>query len=336
MQLRQSYISGLGFNVPDKIIKNQDLSKYMDTSDEWIYERSGIKERRSVKHQNNDGVGPSDLAIPAVEDALKMANLKKDDIDLIIFSTAMPDYFLPGSGCFLQDKMGFPLIGALDIRAQCAGFIYGLSVADQFIKCGTYDNILLVCSEVQSTTIDYSNRGRDVAVLFGDGCGAVILSPTLKKKGILSTHLHSQGKYAKELWIETPSAKMYPRLTNKLVEEGRHHLRMNGREVFKQAVRRFPEVINECLDYNNININDIKLFLPHQANIRINKMVQKKLGFKDDQILNNIHKYGNTTSATIPILLTEAYNNKKIKDGDLILMAAFGSGFAWGASLIKW
>ena len=334
--LKNSYISGLGMNVPDNIIKNSDLSQYMDTSDEWIYERSGIKERRVIDRKETDGVGPSDLAIPAVEDALKMAKLNKEDIDLIIFSTAMPDYFLPGSGCLLQEKMGFPTIGTLDIRQQCAGFIYGLDIADQYIKNGRYKNILFVCSEVQSTTIDYSNRGRDVAVLFGDGCGAVIVSATSKKKGVLSTHLHSQGKYAKELWIETPSAKMYPRLTNKLVEEGRHHLKMNGREVFKQAVRRFPEVITECLEYNSLKSEDIALFLPHQANIRINNMVQKKMGLKDSQVLNNIHKYGNTTSATIPILLSEAHKNGKIKDGDLILMAAFGSGFTWGASLIKW
>ena len=333
---KQSYISGLGYNLPKKIMKNHELSNYMDTSDEWIQERSGIKERRVVERHELDGVGPSDLAIPAVEKALKMANLDKEEIDLIIFSTAMPDYFLPGSGCLLQEKMGFPTIGTLDIRQQCAGFIYGLDIADQYIKNGRYNNILLVCSEVQSTTIDYSNRGRDVAVLFGDGCGAVIISSTEQKKGILSTHLHSEGKYAKELWIEAPSSKMYPRLTNKMVEEGRHHLKMNGREVFKQAVKRFPEVILECLNHNEIDVGEIDLFLPHQANIRINNMVKEKLGLNDSQILNNIHKYGNTTSATIPILLAEAYENNLIKEGDMVLMAAFGSGFTWGASLIKW
>ena len=334
--LKHAYISGLGYNLPKRIMKNDELSNYMETSDQWIQERSGIKERRIVDHHESDGIGPADLAIPAVEQALKMASLNKEDIDLIIFSTAMPDYFLPGSGCLLQEKMGFPTIGALDIRVQCAGFIYGLSIADQYVKSGTYKNVLLVCSEVQSTTIDYSNRGRDVAVLFGDGCGAVIVSETKKKKGILSTHLHSQGKYAKELWIETPSAKMYPRLTNKLVKEGRHHLRMNGREVFRQAIRRFPEVILECLNHNKVDVKDINLFLPHQANIRINNMVKEKLGLNDNQILNNIHKYGNTTSATIPILLAEAHQDGMIKKDDLILMAAFGSGFTWGASLIKW
>ena len=331
-----SYISGLGHYVPEKIMKNNDLAEFMDTSDEWIYDRSGIKERRVVEHDKKDGDGPCDLAIPAVEDALKMANLDVSDIDLIIFSTAMPDYFLPGSGCLLQEKMGFPTIGALDIRSQCAGFIYGLSTADMYIRGGMYKNILLVCSEVQSTTIDYSNRGRDVAVLFGDGCGAVIVSATSNDKGVLSSHLHSQGKYAKELWIEAPSAKMYPRLTNEMIDNGKHHLKMNGREVFKQAVRRFPEVIKECLDCNNLDVSDISLFLPHQANIRINNIVKEKMGFKDEQIFNNIHKYGNTTSATIPILLSESYQLGKISKGDLILVAAFGSGFAWGASLIKW
>ncbi len=333
---RHSFISGVGYNVPKKIMKNEELSNFMDTSDEWITERSGIKERRVVDRQEECGVGPAELSIPAVESALDRASLNKEDIDLIIFSTAMPDYFLPGSGCLLQEKMGFPLIGSLDIRVQCAGFVYGLSVADQFIKSGTYDNVLLVCSEVQSTTIDYSNRGRDVAVLFGDGAGAVVVSATNEDRGILSHHLHSEGKFAKELWIETPSAQMYPRLTQKMVEDGRHHLKMNGREVFKQAVKRFPEVILECMDHNNIAADDIDLFLPHQANIRINKMVQEKLGLRDNQVFNNIHKYGNTTSATIPILLGEAYERGRIKKGDLILMAAFGSGFTWGASLMRW
>ena len=333
---RKSFISGVGYNLPEKIMKNEELSNYMDTSDEWIRERSGIEERRVVEHLERSGVGPAELSIPAVENALNMANLNKEDIDLIIFSTAMPDYFLPGSGCLLQEKMGFPLVGALDIRVQCAGFIYGLSIADQFVKNGTYNNVLLVCSEVQSTTIDYSNRGRDVAVLFGDGAGAVVVSSTSKSNGLLSHHLHSEGKYAKELWIETPSAQMYPRLTNELIEEGKHHLKMNGKEVFKQAVKRFPEVILECLEHNNINPEDIDLFLPHQANIRINNMVKQKLGLRDNQVFNNIHKYGNTTSATIPILLAEAHENGRIKDGDLILMAAFGSGFTWGASLMRW
>jgi len=333
---RYSYISGVGHNLPEKVMKNEELSNYMDTSDEWITERSGIKERRVVDRQERSGVGPAELSIPAVQSALDMAKLTKEDIDLIIFSTAMPDYFLPGSGCLLQEKMGFPIVGALDIRVQCAGFVYGLSIADQYIKSGTYNNVLLVCSEVQSTTIDYSNRGRDVAVLFGDGAGAVIVSATNEDRGILSHHLHSEGKYAKELWIETPSAQMYPRLTEELVKDGRHHLKMNGREVFKQAVKRFPEVIIECLEHNNIAANEIDLFLPHQANIRINKMVQDKLGLKDEQVFNNIHKYGNTTSATIPILMSEAYKSGKIKDGDLILMAAFGSGFTWGASLMRW
>ena len=332
----KSYISGLGHYVPKKIMKNNDLSDFMETSDEWIYERSGIKERRVVEHHEIDGDGPSDLAIPAVKDALSMAKLDLQDIDLIIFSTAMPDYFLPGSGCLLQEKMGFPPIGALDIRNQCAGFIYGLSTADMYIRGGMYKNILVVCSEVQSSTIDYSNRGRDVAVLFGDGCGAVILSATSDDRGVLSSHLHSQGKYAKELWIEAPSAKMYPRLTNEMIKQGKHHLKMNGREVFKQAVRRFPEVIKECLEFNNLKVSDISLFLPHQANIRINNIVKEKLDFKDQQIFNNIHKYGNTTSATIPILLSEAYQLGKIRKDDLILVAAFGSGFAWGASIIKW
>lgn len=327
-----AFISGTGFNVPDQVITNDELSKYMDTSDKWIIERTGIKERRYVASE----IGPADLSIPAVEKALENASLNVSDIDMIIFATSTPDYYAPGSGCLLQDKMGFNNIGALDIRVQCSGFIYGLSIAEQYIKNGTFEHILLVGAEVQSTAMDLTTKGRDVAVIFGDGAGAVIVSRTESDKGILSSHIHSEGKYAKELWLETPSSKLNPRISSRLLERGSHFLKMNGREVFKNAVKRFPEVIQEALDENSCNINDIDLLIPHQANLRITQMIQKKLKLKDSQVYSNIHKYGNTTAASVPIALAEAIEKKMIVDNDIILLAAFGSGFAWGSTLIKW
>tara|TARA_Y100001970_G_C14146647_1_gene810234 strand:+ start:258 stop:1253 length:996 start_codon:yes stop_codon:yes gene_type:complete len=327
-----AFISGTGFNVPDQVITNDELSRYMDTSDKWIIERTGIKERRYIASE----IGPADLSIPAVEKALENASLNVSDIDMIIFATSTPDYYAPGSGCLLQDKMGFNNIGALDIRVQCSGFIYGLSIAEQYIKNGTFEHILLVGAEVQSTAMDLTTKGRDVAVIFGDGAGAVIVSRTESDKGILSSHIHSEGKYAKELWLETPSSKLNPRISSRLLERGSHFLKMNGREVFKNAVKRFPEVIQEALDENSCNINDIDLLIPHQANLRITQMIQKKLKLKDSQVYSNIHKYGNTTAASVPIALAEAVEKKMIVDNDIILLAAFGSGFAWGSTLIKW
>ena len=327
-----AYISGTGFNVPNKVINNDELSKYMDTSDTWIIERTGIKERRYIDAE----IGPADLAIPAVEQALLNANLSVSDIDMIIFATSTPDYYAPGSGCLLQDKMGFNNIGALDIRVQCSGFIYGLSIAEQYIKNETFENILLVGAEVQSTAMDLTTRGRDVAVIFGDGAGAVIISKTKEEKGILSSHLHSEGKHAKELWLETPSSKLNPRISSKLIDRGSHFLKMNGKEVFKNAVKRFPEVILEALNHNNYKISDIDLLIPHQANLRITQMIQKKLKLDDSQVYSNIHKFGNTTAASVPIALAEAIEKKLIHNNDLVILAAFGSGFAWGSTLIKW
>ena len=327
-----AYISGTGFNVPERVVTNEELSNYMDTSHDWIIERTGIEQRRYIDSE----IGPSELSIPAVQMALENANLQVQDIDFIIFATSTPDYYAPGSGCLLQNKMGFNNIGALDIRVQCSGFIYGLSIAEQYIKNGTYENILLVGSEVQSTAMDLTNRGRDVAVIFGDGAGAAIVSKTTKDRGILSSHLHSEGKYAKELWLETPSSKKNPRVSSDMLDEGSQFLKMNGREVFKNAVKRFPEVIEECLNANDFNINDIDLLIPHQANIRIIQMIQKKLNLETKKVFSNIHKYGNTTAASIPIALAEAFNDNLIKDNDLVVLAAFGSGFTWGSTIIKW
>lgn len=332
MEKIRSYIKGLGHYVPERVVTNDELSTLMDTSDEWIVERTGIKERRFA----DEGVGPSDLAIPAVEDALLDAKVTKEDIDLIIFATISSDYYIPGSGCLLQDKMGFPNIGAFDIKTSCAGFIYGLSMADQYIKSGTFSNILVVCSEVQSTTMDLSDKGRNTAVIFGDGAGAVVLSATTEDRGVLSTHIHSDGKFAKELWLKEPSTKSSNRLSKESIDRGDHYLSMNGREVFRHAVRRFPEAINEALDSNGFTADDIDLLVPHQANLRISDMIQKKMGLPDSKVFNNIEKYGNTTAASIPICLSEARKQGRIDNNDLVVCAAFGAGFLWGSAIIKW
>ena len=329
-----SYISGVGFYVPPKVVTNNDLSKVMDTSDEWIYERTGIKQRRFV--DEGKGIGSADLAVPACEQAIKMSGISKSSIDLIVFATSMPDYFIPGSSCILQHAMGLEEVGALDIRVQCSGFIYGLSIADQYIKSGMYKNILVVGAEVQSSSMDLSNRGRNVSVIFADGAGAAVVSSTSRDRGILSTHLHSEGKYLKDLWLESPASKHSPRITAQDLEDGKQYLQMNGREVFKHAVKRFDEVIKEGLKANKLKISDVDILITHQANIRISKMVQKKLGMKDEQVFNNIENYGNTTAASIPIAMAEAYEKGRIKEGDIAVLAAFGSGFTWGSAVIRW
>jgi 3-oxoacyl-[acyl-carrier-protein] synthase-3 len=327
------YISGTGFYLPPRIVTNDELSTYMDTSDEWIQERTGIKERHYVEK----GEGPSDIAIPATKQALNAAGLKVSDIDFIIFATSTPDFYAPGSGCLLQEKMGFNEIGALDIRVQCSGFIYGLSIAEQYIRTGTFKNILLIGAEVQSTAMDLTNTGRDTAIIFGDGAGAAIISATDEDRGVLSTHMHSEGKYLKELWLESPASNAgYPRINKEALDEGKQFLKMNGKEVFRHAVTRFPEVINEALEANNLTSENIDLLIPHQANLRITQMVQKRLSLRNEQVFSNIHKYGNTTAATIPIALAEAFNEGKIKDGDLLVLAAFGSGFTWASAIMKW
>jgi 3-oxoacyl-[acyl-carrier-protein] synthase-3 len=328
----RSYIKATGRYLPPKVVKNTDLEKIMETSDEWIRTRTGIEERRFVE----EGVGNYEMAYHASMEALKKANMKPEEIDLIIFATLSPDYTFPGSGVLLQDKMGLETTPALDIRNQCSGFIYGLSIADQYIRTGTYKNILLVGSEIHSTGLDLSTRGRDVAVLFGDGAGAAIISATDEDRGILSTHLHAQGKYAKELWIEAPGSIYHPRITHQMIDEGRHYPKMNGRAVFKHAIQRMVEAVYEALNANNFKISDIDLLITHQANLRISKAVQEYLNLPDEKVYNNIMKYGNTTAASIPIALDEAIENGILKEGMLVCLTAFGSGFTWGSALIKW
>ena len=328
----RAYISGTGLYVPERVVTNDDLAAMFDTSDEWITERTGIKTRHFV----TDGQGTTDISIPACEQALKAAGLQVDDIEFIIFATSTPDYMAPGSACLLQERMGFGQIGALDIRVQCYGFVYGLSIADQYIRTGEFRNILLVGTEVQSTGMDLTDAGRDVSVIFGDGAGAAVISATEEDRGVISTHMHSEGKHAKELWSEVPASGRNPRISKQDIDEGRHWLHMNGREVFRHAVARFPEAIMEAIDSNGLTLEDVAMVVPHQANLRITQMVAHRLGTTLEKVYSNIHKYGNTTAASIPICITELVAEGKIKPGDYVVLVAFGSGFTWASALIKW
>ncbi|UCD84640.1 MAG: ketoacyl-ACP synthase III [Deltaproteobacteria bacterium] len=329
----QSKILGTGFYVPPRVVTNFDLEKLMDTSDQWIQERTGIVERRFV----DEGVGVADLALEASKQALERAGIGPQDLDFIILATLSPDYTFPGSAVLLQDKLGADTIGALDVRNQCSGFIYSLSIADQYIKTGCFKRILVVGSETHSTGVDLSTPGRDVAVLFGDGAGAVVVGPTEEEgKGVLSTHLHSEGKYAKELWVEAPGSIYHPRITHEMIDEGRHFPKMKGRMVFRHAVARFPEAINEALKANNYQLSDIDVLILHQANLRIIEYVAQSLEVPEHKVYNNIQRYGNTTAASIPIAIDEALQEGKIKEGSLVLLASFGSGFTWASALIRW
>ena len=328
----KSKIIGLGFKVPDNVVSNDDLSKIMDTSDEWIQSRSGIKERRWATEE----VTTSDLALSAANNAIKNAEINNKEIDLVIVGTLSSDYFFPGVSAQLQEKLNLNLIGAFDIKAACSAFIYSLSIADQYIKTGAAETILVVGAETQTKLIEKSSKGRDVAVLFGDGAGAAIVQRSDDESQILSTHLHSQGKDLKNLWMEAPGTSKGSWFKENKFDQKKFTPKMNGREVFKNAVKRFPEVIHEALDHNNLDFNDIKLIIPHQANYRISEAVAKKLEVGMDKVYSNIHKYGNTTAASIPIALTEAVYSKKINKGDLIILAAFGAGYTWASAAIKW
>lgn len=328
--MKRARIIGLGHYVPPKVVTNDDLSKMMDTTDAWIRERTGILKRHFVAK----GVGTADLALEAAKKALENAKKSAKEIDFIIFATLSPDYFFPGSGVLLQEKLGIDSIGALDIRTQCTGFLYGLSVADSMIRAGQYQRILLVGSEIHSTSLDLTTRGRDVAVLFGDGAGAALLEATEGDHGVLSTHLHSDGRYAKELWAEAPGSLAPCRSLN--LGDGRHFPKMNGREVFKQAVTKFISVIQEALEANRVSKEAIDLLIVHQANLRISEAVREHLKFPPEKMYNNIQKYGNTTAASIPIALAEAQEEGRVREGDLVCLAAFGSGFTWSSALIRW
>lgn len=331
-----SKITGLGFYVPDNIVTNDDLSKIMDTNDEWIQERTGIKQRHWIKEGSNET--SATMGAKAAEKAIERAGLTKEDIDFIIFATLSPDYYFPGCGVQIQDMLNMNTVGALDVRNQCSGFVYALSTADQFIKTGMYKNILVIGSEYHSNGLDKTTRGRGVSVIFGDGAGACVLSRTEdNQKGILSSHLHSQGKYADKLIVESPSIKHWvPEILASEEEDISYFPYMDGTFVFKNAVVRFSEVIMEALTANNMGPNDIDLFIPHQANLRISQFIQQKFKLKDEQVYNNIMNYGNTTAASIVIALSEAWEKGKVKENDIVLLAAFGSGFTWGSVLIRW
>ncbi len=333
-----SKITGLGYYVPENVVTNDELSKVMDTSDEWIQERTGIKERRHVT--KDDGNSTTSMGVKAAKIAIERAGISKDDIDFIIFATLSPDYYFPGPGVLVQRDLGIKTVGALDVRNQCSGFVYAVSVADQYIKSGMYKNILVIGSEIHSKGLDMTTRGRGVSVIFGDGAGAAILSrETDTSKGILSTHLHSEGEHAEELSLIAPG--MGSRWVNEIIADNNpddvsYLPHMNGQFVFKNAVVRFSEVILEGLAANNLPPTAIDMLIPHQANLRISQFIQNKFKLTDDQVYNNIMNYGNTTAASIPIALTEAWEQNKIKSGDLVVLAAFGSGFTWGSAIIRW
>lgn len=322
-----------GMYVPPRVVTNDELAVTMDTSDEWITQRTGIKERHWVE----PGTTCSSLAAEATRMALQRAGLQATDLDCIVFATASPDHFFPGNGVFLQRLLGITDIPALDLRNQCTGFVYGLSVADAWIRCGQYKRVLLVGAEIQSPGLDPTTAGRDTAVIFGDGAGVAILGPTDDpKRGVLSTHLFSDGRQAEKLWMDGPGLSHVPWISADMLANGKARIQMEGREVFKSAITKMPESVQQALALHGLTIADIKLLIAHQANLRISEMVQKQLGLRDDQVFNNIQRYGNTTAASIPIALHEALELGRLSRGDLLILTAFGSGFTWGSAAIRW
>ena len=332
----RSKIKGLGYYVPENVVTNDDLSKLMDTSDAWIQERKGIKERRHVVKGTDT---TTTMGAKAALKALEAAGVSKEEVDFVVFATLSPDYYFPGCGVLVQKELGLKTVGALDIRNQCSGFLYALSVADQYIKTGMYRNILVIASETQSPALDMSTRGRNMAVLFGDGAGAAVVSRSEGENGILSTHLHSEGAYADALAMIAPGVgtKWVPEiLAENDPDDVSYYPNMNGQFVFKNAVVRLAEVINEGLEANGLTVGDIDMLVPHQANLRISQFVQHQFKLSDAQVYNNIMKYGNTTAASVPIALAEAVGEGKIKEGDVVVLAAFGSGFTWASAIIRW
>lgn len=333
MSLR-SQITGTGHFVPPRIATNFDLKKEIDTSDEWIRKRTGIRERHYVE----PGTGSSDLAYEASLKAIRDAGIQKDDIDFIIAATLSPDHYFPGIAVLVQSKLGIKNIGALDIRNQCSGFIYALSIADQYIKSGMYRKILLVAAEVQSTNLDYSMEGRHIAVLFGDGGAAVIIEgiENDENRGLLSTHLFSDGRFASKLWMETPSPKDKPTFSYEMIDKKRCFPKMDGKHVFVNAVEKMPQAVWAALEYNHMTIDDVDHLIPHQANDRISLMVAQKLGIPVPKVIRNIDRLGNTTAASIPIALDESVRNGRIKKGDIVALTSFGSGYTWASALMRW
>jgi 3-oxoacyl-[acyl-carrier-protein] synthase-3 len=328
-----SLIIGTGMAVPDRVVTNDDLARVMDTSDQWIRERTGIAER----HWVTEGQTGVELGLAASRAALASAGLEPTDLEAIVYATCSPDHFAPGNGVFLQQALGAGNIPALDVRAQCSGFIYGLSVADAWIRSGMYRTVLLVGQEIQSTGLDVSSEGRNTAVIFADGAGAVVMTASEEPdRGVLGFDLHSDGGNAEKLWVDAPGSMYHPRVSVEQLERGQHFLQMEGREVFRHAVARMPESVTALLDRLDLSTSDISLLIPHQANLRISEAVQKSLKLGDAQVYNNIERYGNTTAATIPIALDECVRAGRIKPGDLVVFTAFGSGFMWGSAAVRW
>ena len=334
MEMRRARITGTGMQVPPRVVTNQQLEKLIDTTDEWIQQRSGIRER----HHVDAGTGPAELAEAASRRALEAAGLVPEDLDVILVASLSPHCDFPGTSAFLQDLLGIGGCPAMDVRAQCTGFLYALQVGALYVGSGQYDRVLVCGAEVHSTGLDMSTRGRDVAVLFGDGAGAVILEPCDDgQRGILSVHTHAEGKHAKKLWVEAPGSSHVPqRITKEMIDEGRHFPVMDGRFVFKHAVTRMPEAVREALAANDCQIEDVELALFHQANLRINEFVAKELGLAPERTYHNIDRYGNCSAASIPMCLDECVRGGRLSEGDLVLMAGFGSGFTWGSALIRW
>jgi len=323
----------LGTYTPERVVTNEELTRSMETSDEWITQRTGVKERRWVA----PGVGNSDLALEAARRALDAAGWKPTDIEAIVYATLSTDHMFPGDGCFLNAKLGLPGVPAIDIRNQCTGFIYGLSVADAWIRTGVFRRVLLIGSEVHSTGLDVTTRGRDVAVIFGDGAGAALLEATDDPdRGVLSCHLHADGRFARDLWTDAPGSVYHPRVTKEMIDSAQVYPHMEGPKVFKHAIVRMPEVVREALEENGLTPADLKVLIPHQANLRISEMVQRALELRDDQVFNNIQKYGNTTAASIPLCLAEAVQERGVRRGDLVGLCAFGAGFTWASALVRW
>jgi len=328
-------IVALGTYVPDRVVTNEELTRSMETSDAWIQERTGIRERHWIPAGVE--VDNSTLALEATNRALAKAGWQAKDIEAIVYASLSPDHMFPGDGCFLNAKLGIPGVPAIDIRNQCSGFIYGLAVADAWIRIGMYRRVLLVGSEIHSTGIDVSTRGRDVAVIFGDGAGAALLEATDEPgRGVLSCHLHADGRFAEDLYCEAPGSKYHPRVSAEMITSGRVWPRMEGQKVFKHAITKMPEVMREALGKNGLSPGDLKVVIPHQANLRISQMVQRGLELRDDQVFNNIQRYGNTTAASIPIALAEAVEERGIRRGDLVGLCAFGAGFTWASALVRW
>jgi 3-oxoacyl-[acyl-carrier-protein] synthase-3 len=331
---RRTIIAGIGYFVPPRVVTNFDLEKLMNTSDEWIRQRSGIVERHHVE----PGVGTSELAYEASLLAIQNAGIEKSEVDLIIAATLSPDHYFPGIGVQVQARLGLAPIGAIDIRNQCSGFIYALSVADQYVRTGTYKKVLLVAAEVQSTNLDYSDSGRDMAVLFGDGAAAVILEPNDRDdgRGVLSTHIFADGRHASDLWMEKPSCLDKPCVTEEMARARKFFPYMDGKNVFKNASEKMPAAVRLALEHNGLKVEDIALLIPHQANDRISQMVAHNLKVPLDKVVRNIHKYGNTTAASIPIALAESVHEGRVKAGDIIVLTAFGSGYTWASAVLRW